>query len=51
LTSLTDQFHLRTSIPDAQIEVFEGRGHNIYLDEPDRCVQRVLRFIDEVNQR
>jgi pimeloyl-ACP methyl ester carboxylesterase len=51
LTPLTDQFLLRTSIPDAQIEVFEGRGHNIYLDETDRCVHRVLRFIDEVNAR
>ena len=48
---MSDQFLLRTSIPDAQIEVFEGRGHNIYLDEPERCVDRVLRFIDEINQR
>jgi 3-oxoadipate enol-lactonase len=51
LTSLSDQLLLRTSIPDAQIEVFEGRGHTIYHDEPDRCVARVLRFIDEVESR
>jgi pimeloyl-ACP methyl ester carboxylesterase len=51
LTSIEDQFHLRTTIPDAQIEVFEGRGHNIYLDEPQRCVARVLRFVDEVRDR
>jgi pimeloyl-ACP methyl ester carboxylesterase len=51
LTPLTDQFLLRTTIPDSQIEVFEGRGHNIYLDEPERCVQRVLGFVDEVNAR
>jgi pimeloyl-ACP methyl ester carboxylesterase len=51
LTSLDDQFHLRTTIPDAQIEVFEGRGHNIYLDEPRRCVARVLRFVEETGTR
>jgi len=45
LTPLADQFLLRTAIPDAQIEVFEGRGHNIYLDEPRRCTDRVLRFL------
>jgi 3-oxoadipate enol-lactonase len=45
LTPLTDQFLLRTAIPDAQIEVFEGRGHNIYRDEPRRCTDRVLRFL------
>jgi len=46
LTSLEDQLRLRTEIPKAEIEVFEGRGHNIYLDEPRRCTQRLLRFIE-----
>lgn len=45
LTSLADQLHLRVTIPDAEIEVFEGRGHNIYREEPERCTGRVLQFI------
>jgi pimeloyl-ACP methyl ester carboxylesterase len=45
LTSLADQFRIRTAIPDAQIEVFEGRGHNIYLEEPRRCTRRIRRFL------
>jgi pimeloyl-ACP methyl ester carboxylesterase len=49
LTPLGDQFLLRTTIPDAQIEVFEGRGHTIYQDEPDRCVARVLGFIAAIH--
>lgn len=51
LTPLSDQLLLRTTIPDAQIEVFEGRGHTVYQDEPDRCVARLLRFIDQVERR
>jgi pimeloyl-ACP methyl ester carboxylesterase len=46
LTSLADQLRLRTTIPGAEIEVFEGRGHNIYLDEPRRCTARILQFLE-----
>ncbi len=46
LTPITDQFQIRTTIPHAEIEVFEGRGHNIYLEEPQRCTARILRFLD-----
>ena len=48
LTPLADQLFLRTTIPDAQIELFEARGHNIYNDEPERCTQRIRRFYDEI---
>ena len=44
LTPLADQLYLRTTIPNAEIEVFEGRGHNVYQEEPDRCIARFLRF-------
>jgi len=50
-TPLSEQLQLRMTIPDAQIEIFEGRGHNIYLDETQRCTQRVLRFIEAVDAR
>ena len=49
LTSLADQLKMRQTIPNAQIEVFEGRGHTIYVDEPARCTARVLRFIEWVS--
>lgn len=48
LTSLRDQLFLRTTIPDAEIEVFEGRDHNIYLDEPRRCTERILGFLERL---
>jgi pimeloyl-ACP methyl ester carboxylesterase len=48
LTPLSDQLFLRTTIPRAQIEIFEGRGHNIYNDEPERCLQRIRRFYAEI---
>lgn len=47
LTPLADQWFLRTSIPDAEIEVFEGRGHDVYQSEPARCIARLRRFLDE----
>ena len=48
LTPLVDQLFLRTTIPRAQIEIFEGRGHNIYNEEPDRCVERIRHFYAEI---
>jgi pimeloyl-ACP methyl ester carboxylesterase len=51
LTPVTDQFLLRTTIADAQIEVFEGRGHNVYDEEPHRCTRRVRQFHDEIESR
>jgi pimeloyl-ACP methyl ester carboxylesterase len=46
LTPLADQLYLRTTIPNAEIEVFEGRGHNIYQEEPERCIARFRRFAE-----
>lgn len=47
LTSLDDQRFLARTIPDAEIEVFVGCGHNVYLAEPERCTERLRRFITE----
>lgn len=47
LTPLEDQWFLRTTIPHAEIEIFEGRGHNLYNEEPERCIARLLRFLDQ----
>jgi pimeloyl-ACP methyl ester carboxylesterase len=51
LTPLADQWYLRTANPDAEIEVFEGRGHDIYNQEPERCVTRIRDFIDARAER
>lgn len=45
LTALEDQWFLRTTIPEAEIEVFEGRGHTVYWDEPQRCIERFRSFV------
>ena len=45
LTSLEEQWFLRTAIQDAEIEVFEGCGHDIYNPEAERCISRLLQFI------
>lgn len=52
LTPLADQLYLRTTIPKAEIEVFERRGHTVYQDEAPRCIERLIEFIDAmVNER
>jgi len=51
LTPLADQLLLRTSIPVAELELFEGRGHTVYQDEPERCIARLRRFIVERHLR
>jgi pimeloyl-ACP methyl ester carboxylesterase len=47
LTPLEDQLYLRTTIPDAELELFEGLGHTVYQDEPERCIDRFLRFVEQ----
>jgi pimeloyl-ACP methyl ester carboxylesterase len=44
LTSLSDQLTIRNSIPDAQMALVEGPGHEIYVDEPEQCINALLRF-------
>jgi pimeloyl-ACP methyl ester carboxylesterase len=46
LTPLEDQLYLRTAIPDAELELFEGVGHTVYQDEPERCIARFLQFVE-----
>src|SRR5208282_407707 len=48
ITPLTDQITMRTSIPNARIAVIEGPGHEIYVDEPDECMNALLRFLREL---
>jgi pimeloyl-ACP methyl ester carboxylesterase len=45
MTSLDDQLLMQAVIPDASIEVFDGRGHDIYLTETRRCTDRIIEFI------
>lgn len=48
LTPLPVQRELAALLPDVQYEVFPSSGHTLPIDEPDRCNERVLRFIDEL---
>jgi pimeloyl-ACP methyl ester carboxylesterase len=36
---------IRDSIPGARIAVVEGRGHEIYVDEPEVCISALLKFL------
>lgn len=42
--SLQHQVMLRDSIPGARIAVVEGRGHEVYADDPETCTQAVIKF-------
>ena len=45
LTPLTEQVLIRDSIPGARIAVIEGRGHEIYVDDPEGCITALLKFL------
>jgi pimeloyl-ACP methyl ester carboxylesterase len=45
LTPLTEQVMIRDSIPGAHIAVIEGRGHEIYVDDPAGCISALLSFL------
>ena len=45
LTPLTDQITMRTLIPNARLVVVEGPGHEIYVDEPEECLDALLKFL------
>jgi pimeloyl-ACP methyl ester carboxylesterase len=36
---------MRTMIPHARIAVVEGPGHEIYVDEPEECINAFLKFL------
>ncbi|HJU09831.1 MAG TPA: alpha/beta hydrolase [Candidatus Binataceae bacterium] len=45
LTPLDDQLTIRNSIPNARFTVVEGPGHEIYVDEPEECINAVQKFL------
>ncbi|HKV54197.1 MAG TPA: alpha/beta hydrolase [Candidatus Binataceae bacterium] len=48
ISPLSEQVMIRDSIPGARIAVIEGRGHEIYVDDPDACIDAILRFVQAV---
>ena len=44
-TPLHEQVKVRDTIPGAQIAVIDGRGHEIYVDEPEACTTALLKFL------
>lgn len=45
ITPLSDQFSMRIGIPNSQIRVVEGPGHEIYVDEPEECLNAFQNFL------
>ncbi|HJU29567.1 MAG TPA: alpha/beta hydrolase, partial [Candidatus Binataceae bacterium] len=45
LTPLSEQVMIRDTIPGAKIAVIEGRGHEIYADDPAACTAALLKFL------
>ena len=45
ITPLTEQVMIRDSIAGARIAVIEGRGHEIYVDDADGCINALLKFL------
>ena len=45
IAPLTDQITMRMLIPNARITVVEGPGHEIYVDEPEECLNALLKFL------
>ncbi|MDP4014394.1 MAG: alpha/beta hydrolase [Candidatus Nanopelagicales bacterium] len=48
LTPLPLQREMASLLPDVEFEVFEKCGHTLPVDEPDRCDDRVLEFINKL---
>ena len=44
-TPLQEQMKVHDAIPGARIAVIEGRGHEIYVDEPEACTDALLKFL------
>jgi pimeloyl-ACP methyl ester carboxylesterase len=42
---LKAQVAMRDTIPGARIAVIDGKGHEIYADQPEACAAAVLKFI------
>lgn len=51
ITPLSDQIAMREEIPDARIAVVEGPGHEIYVDEAERCLDALKEFLASVDAR
>ncbi|MEE9284645.1 MAG: alpha/beta hydrolase [Dehalococcoidia bacterium] len=46
-TSMDEQNMMRQRIPNCEQVLFEGASHGIAFDEPERCAQEALRFIQK----
>jgi pimeloyl-ACP methyl ester carboxylesterase len=49
ITPLADQLSMRTGIPNSRITVVEGLGHEIYVDEPEECLNAFRNFLSSLS--
>ncbi|PVH89593.1 alpha/beta-hydrolase [Cadophora sp. DSE1049] len=50
LVPLDDQKEL-VKYAGAKMEIIEGHGHEIYLDQAEKCQQKYLQFLDEIRRK
>jgi len=48
ITPLSEQVIIRDAIAGARIAVIEGRGHEIYVDDPESCIAALLKFLQSL---
>ena len=51
ITPVEIQHLMAEQMPDAQLELIEGVGHNMKVEIPDALADRTLRFVNEVDAR
>ncbi len=45
ITPLSEQVAIRDAIPNARLAVIEGRGHEIYVEDPEACLFALRKFL------
>ena len=48
-TKLEEQQQIQEIVKHAQLEVINGRGHEIYVEVPEKCQRAVLAFLARLN--
>jgi len=39
-------YRFKREIPDAKVVVLKDAGHFVYADEPQRCAEEIVQFLD-----
>lgn len=50
-TSIEEQRWIQNQIPDAEMVVIDASGHEIYVQEPEKCQQVLLAFLEQLQNK